>query len=218
LTSWARRLYQYLCTQERQGDANIDNTITAAVNSYCDWKVHVLVDPDRIKSVPSGFHDSVILLQKDSMICRIFYSILKTIQLVKDSASTLQNQQELEKLEPQRTGYRTVTARRIMEQKSQVQEDYVRMETKSHGESMARIRLQRRNVPEPTFRDVVEEMAKERGILFQPRMGANSRKDGKQIFLFGSFPIYMEGDVVFCFQDSTWKPVSLDQLVESAAN
>jgi hypothetical protein len=109
-----------------------------------------------------------------------------------------------------------VSTRRAKEKQRDVQEDFVRMESKSASEIEARIRLQRRNVQTPTFRDVVEEYAKERGILFQPRMGVNALKDGKQVFLFGKAPIYMVGDVIYGFKDSDWQPISLDQLAESA--
>eukprot|EP00751_Fragilariopsis_kerguelensis_P048248 CAMPEP_0171039966 /NCGR_PEP_ID=MMETSP0736-20130129/44340_1 /TAXON_ID=186038 /ORGANISM="Fragilariopsis kerguelensis, Strain L26-C5" /LENGTH=130 /DNA_ID=CAMNT_0011487089 /DNA_START=273 /DNA_END=662 /DNA_ORIENTATION=+ len=129
------------------------------------------------------------------------------------------NLEELEKLEPpdEMNGFsfRTATSRRIVEQKNQLHDEYVKMESQSAGETRARILLKRRNnLIEPIFRDVVEEFANDSGVLFQPRVGANARKDGKQIFLFGNVPIYLEEDVVFCCdnnKESIWKPISLDQ-------
>ena len=129
--------------------------------------------------------------------------------------------EELEKLEPGMNGFRSVAARRSLEQKKQLQEDFVKMESSrsSVGETKARIVLQRRNIGvEPTFRDVVEEFANDHGVFFQPKIGVNARKDGKQIFLFGTLPIYLQDDVVFCYKDSTWKPVSLDQITGIAAS
>ena len=91
------------------------------------------------------------------------------------------------------------------------------MQSRSTSETEARIRLRRLNVHTPTFRDVVEEFARERGILFRPRMGVNSHKDGKQVFLFGGKPIYLEGDVIYFADQSKWKPVSLDELLRIVA-
>ena len=128
--------------------------------------------------------------------------------------------EEIEKLEPGMSGFRSVAARRSLEQKKQLQEDFVKMESsRSVGETKARILLKRRNIVEPTFRDVVEEFANNRGVFFQPKIGVNARKDGKQIFLFGTQSIYLQDDVVFCYnkKDSTWKPVSLDQIIGIAA-
>jgi hypothetical protein len=133
-----------------------------------------------------------------------------------DYSST--NVAAIEELQPMESTYQKVLARRSMEERQRVQDDYVKMDARSASETTARIRLQRRQRnSEPTFREVVEELARERDIVFQPRMGSNSTKDGKQVFLFGSLPLYLDGDVVFCLMEAKWKPVSLDRLVEMAA-
>ncbi|KAG7373746.1 hypothetical protein IV203_012841 [Nitzschia inconspicua] len=141
------------------------------------------------------------------------YSVLMMAQLASQGGNGIA---KLADLEPERLGYHSVLARRSLQEKQKVQEAFVKMDYTSLGETAARIRLQRRNVAEPTFRDVVEELARERDIVFQPRMGANATKDGKQVFLFGELPMFMEDDVVFCYIDSSWKPISLDLLVERA--
>ena len=155
--------------------------------------------------------------------------------------------EELEKLGPSSellssTGFRAVASRRLFEQKQQLREDYIRMEgskstssSTSFAEKQARIHLAQKRrqhengVGEPTFRDVVEEIAAESGRLFQPRNGPNSHTiDGKQIFLFGTLPIYFDGDVVFCYNNNKiksnnnslntkWKPTSLDDIVNIAS-
>jgi hypothetical protein len=186
-------------------------------NNYRYWKINVLVAPSAYKS--ATLQRSIGLLREDSIICRIFFSVLRMIQLLtSDPPLSPSTVEELECLLPGKISYRSVLARRALEQKKHVQEEYVRMDGRSQGETTARIRLQQRNVMEPTFRDVVEEFAKSRGVLFQPRMGSNALKDGKQVYLFGTLPVYLEGDVVFCYKDSTWKPISLDRLVEMAVN
>jgi hypothetical protein len=85
------------------------------------------------------------------------------------------------------------------------------------GESRARAVLrEHRNIPEPTFREVVETFAGEKGVVFRPKPGA--RVDGKPVYLFGDRSIYLEGDVVFCHdgknssENDPWRPVSLDRL------
>jgi hypothetical protein len=86
------------------------------------------------------------------------------------------------------------------------------------GEIAARIRLSqngtRSSTSIPTFREVVAEFAREKDILFQPRLGANSTKDGKQIFLFGSVPVYLDDDVVFALQNGQWEGTTLETLAD----
>jgi tuftelin-interacting protein 11 len=209
LTKWARHVHRSL---ESSSDKS---KLTGVVENYCEWKIHVLVDP----GMDGNFkvQPSLLILRNDTMICRIFFSVLTMIRMASTTGSSNSSMEELEDLEPERVGYRSILARRSLEEKQKVQEAFVKMDTTSLGETTARIRLQRRNVVEPTFRDVVEELARERDVIFQPRMGANALKDGKQVFLFGPLPMYVDGDVVFCYKDSSWKPVSLDQLVEMAS-
>jgi hypothetical protein len=115
-----------------------------------------------------------------------------------------------------------VLAHRVAEEKKRASDDLLRMETGVVGGTddngrEARVRLHR-NGQTPTFREVVEEFARERDILFQPRMGSNARKDGKQIFLFGNLPVYFESNVVFAQQGNDWRPISLDTLATMAAS
>jgi hypothetical protein len=69
-----------------------------------------------------------------------------------------------------------------------------------------------------TFRDVVEDFARQNDIEFTPRMGANSTKDGKQVFLFGSIPVYIDSNVMFAMRGSAWQPTSLEDLVLAASS
>ena len=110
------------------------------------------------------------------------------------------------------SNFRLSLARRMKEQERASEENFIRFQSQSMEETEARIRLQRQNIHTPTFREVVEEFAKDRGILFQPKMGSNSHKDGRQVFQFGEASIYIEGDVVFALKSQEWLPVALNQL------
>ena len=66
-----------------------------------------------------------------------------------------------------------------------------------------------------TFREVVEEFAREKDISFRPRLGSNATMNGKQVFLFGDSPIYLESNVVYALKAGEWLPTALDKLVSS---
>jgi len=179
-----------------------------AATIYADWKSRIMMRTE------ARIHDqSHKLLRDDAVICAIFYTFLRMIEL-----ATHFKLNEVESLQPisNRNNYYVVAARRNKERQAQVQDDLLGMESRSKMELDARIRLRRRQqVDTPTFRDVVEEFAREQGIVFQPRMGGKAWKDGKQIFLFGNVPVYIEGDVIYANQSNTdWRPTSLDQLTE----
>ena len=115
---------------------------------------------------------------------------------------------ELDSLEPELQGFSAIRSRRSLEEKEKSRATEV---GESREESRAKAALRRRNVLEPTFREVVEAFASDRGVIFRPKLGATS--DGKQVYLFGNKAIYLDGDVVFYQErNRSWKPVSLDQL------
>lgn len=195
LTNWAAKMQDWLFESSEAAEA--------AVN-YREWKMRLLARSD---STTAGMGSSVLLLREDRFICCIFYSVLKMIQ-----AAGKGDKDTLDDMRPPQANFRVALARRVKERQRRVEDDLLRMESQGGSAVEARIRLQHRNAHTPTFRDVVEEFAKERDALFQPRMGTKATKDGKQVFLFGEVPIYLESDVVFAFKDSDWLPVSLDQL------
>jgi hypothetical protein len=181
---------------------------TEAAAIYIEWKAKIMLHTDT-----QSHTSSQKLLRNDPIVCAIFCAVLRIIE-----QATRSNLEDVESLRPPHTSYHLASARRHKVQQLQVQDDYTRMESRSKIEIDARIRLRRRQIETPTFRDVVEEFARENGILFQPRMGAKALKDGKQVFLFGRVAIYIEGDVIYASQQaSDWRPISLDQLMESAA-
>jgi len=187
-----------------------------AVEVYIDWRGRLFSSAQAL---------SRHCLTQDSTICALFYAVLLMIQ-----AAHQGNVDLLDDLRPSATNVRAVLARRTREEREQAQEEMLRMEATgvaqgatSGGAALhdpaidARVRAaQRHHGRTPTFREVVEEFAAEKEILFQPRMGSNATKDGKQIFLFGSIPVYLESDVVFVYQNSDWRPTSLTQLAMMA--
>jgi len=201
LSNWAIAIHGLLL------NGNESPTLIA---NYREWKVRTLVKPDLDENVTLTIDNSLKMLRQDQHICCIFYSVLRMIQIANSSTK-----EHLDEMQPSITNFRVVAARRTKEKQREIEEDFTRIESRSASEIEARIRLQRRNIQTPTFRDVLEEFANERGILFQPRIGVNSRKDGKQVFLFGDTPIYMVGDVIYAFKQATWQPVALDQLAKS---
>jgi hypothetical protein len=112
---------------------------------------------------------------------------------------------------PPAVNYRTALARRVVEDRRKAADDLTRLENTGDISIDTRVRLNRKGLV-PTFRDVVEQYATERGILFQPRMGHGSKKDGKQVFLFGDAPIYMDANVIYVFASGDWRPISLGDL------
>jgi tuftelin-interacting protein 11 len=186
-------------------------SVSRMAQIYREWKMRTFSGQgDSTKK--SAFADrSLQLMQADRQICGIFYTILRMLQLASDS-----DEESLEHINPPRANFRVVLARRMKEKKHALEDDFVRMETQSAAETDARIRLRRRNVTTATFREVVEEFANERGIVFRPKMGARSLKDGKQVYLCGETAIYLDGDVVFAQSGTEWRPVALEQLSEIA--
>lgn len=197
LPRWATKLNGMLMARE------VD-ALGGASSNYASWKSRLLLYADT-----PAWASSQKKLRKDPICCGFFYTALRMIEL-----RILSQFDELESLIPHSTNYHVASARRAKALHLGVQDDYARTESRSKAEVDARIRLRRKQIDTPTFRDVVEEFANEREILFQPRMGGKALRDGKQVFLFGSVPIYFEGDVLYASHASNWRPTSLDELFE----
>ena len=162
------------------------------------------------------------VLQQDPIICRCFFAALLVIN------GGLGKGEEIHR--PQATNYRVVLSRRSAEERKRINEDLSRMNTsglapsdqvRSDANREARARLAALNSHAPTFRDVVEEFARERDMLFQPRIGSSKATlvNGKQVFLFGTIPVYLDSNVVFALSPSKkWEPISLEELGTRAAS
>jgi len=219
LVTWAGGIHSHL-EENTQDTSSNGSVLDAALSSYRECKIRVLVDPHFGTETKSSFSfsRSLLLLRGDRTICRIFYSVVRMIQIhhqsspSSSSSESKQLLQELNPVEPEIQGFYMIRGRRSSEEKQKLREDYTMMQSRSKGESRARVILQHHNIPEPTFREVVEAFAGDRSVVFRPKHGAS--RDGKQIYLFGNRTIYLEGDVVFCHDgdSNSWKPISLDQL------
>eukprot|EP00731_Ephydatia_muelleri_P015724 Em0009g148a len=67
-----------------------------------------------------------------------------------------------------------------------------------------------------SFKDVVEKLAEDNGLLFMPIAG-QKQYEGKALYSFGKVAVYIDRGVVFAKNvDNIWLPVSLDKLLELA--
>jgi hypothetical protein len=209
LPHWAIALHEFIISEKARDKSGIAAARVVA-ESYKTWKLRFFGS----SSEQDASSTSLQLVQNDGIICRCFYTVLLQIQAVSSSDPAI------DELCPEHSNYRTVLARRKAEAKREAADDLLRMEELGDANGIeARVRLNR-NGHVPTFREVVEEYARERDILFQPRMGGgNTTKDGKQVFLFGKVPIYLDANVAYAWQGAAsgeWQPMSLDAIVQKA--
>ena len=206
LSRWAGRMHTWLTKEP--------SAFKEAADIYVEWRDRLFSKTSASKRVSRD------CLAHDLDVCAIFYAVLLMIQAASQSNADL-----LDDYRPTPTNSRAVLARRTREEQEKAQEDLFRMDAtgmapggkgtfQDSAEVEARVRAsqQHGNGHIPTFREVVEEFAAEKNVLFQPRMGSNSTVDGKTVFLFGKIPIYLDADVVFVYQKSEWNPTSLGQL------
>lgn len=69
-------------------------------------------------------------------------------------------------------------------------------------------------VSAPTsMRQLAEQWARERGIVFLPQ--PNKFYQGHPIYVFGSISIYFDGTAIWAFNPATgqWTPIALEELV-----
>ena len=241
LPQWAESVHDWL---SKRSETNPTDLVTVASKMYGAWRfrilgVALLLCPTEDYKQALSFQKSQQLLRDDDHVCGCFYSVLLMIQAACGTAASCSN---LEKhvvpiislhdlaVSAKSSNYRLALARRKKEAKLQAANDLLRMEesqptstnNNSSGVVEARVRLSNNNRNHghtPTFREVVEEYARERDILFQPRMGIHAlNPDGKQIFLFGRVPIYLDGNVVYARQENSveWKALSLDAVAAQA--
>ena len=197
LAMWAQELHGNL---DSQREPNVEQL----ARFYSAWKHKVLGSPSSM---------SYRLLNKDLMICRIFYSGLKIIE-----TAMSEKPKELASMTPRTSTYREVLARRSKEERNRNEEDLERLQAKDAVEFRKRV-MSRQYGGTATFREVVEDFAREHDISFRPRTGGkHTTDDGKPIFLFGSVPIYLDTNVIFALQDAKWKPLAMEHLVALSQN
>jgi hypothetical protein len=135
----------------------------------------------------------------------MFYSGLVMIKAAQDTTN------DLEEYLPLPSNYTTVLARRQREARTKLDQELRKMDITSSNGIPNRTMPRRKGEP-ATFRDVVEEFAKDHSVIFLPRVGANATKDGKPVFMFGDVPIYFDSNVIFALLKAEWKPLPLEQL------
>lgn len=190
LSNWVVTLHAWLASKE-------NTNVATLAEFYAAWKIRVFGLDNDDDLIGNG--------RNDEMVCRMFYSGLVMIQAAQDSSN------DLEEFRPLRSNYQTVLARRTREARIRLDQELSKMDMTSRNGVPNRTMPRRKGEP-ATFRDVVEEFAKDHSVVFLPRTGANATKDGKPVFMFGHVPIYFDSDVIFALQQAEWKPLSLDQL------
>ena len=194
LSNWVVTLYEWLVSKEGV-------SMDALAEFYRQWKIHVF----RLDKDDASTNDNMSSLRSDEMICRMLYSGLVLMQ-------TALSGDDLESYRPLPSNYQTVLARRSKEERLKLEREMQMMDMEPNSNGVPNRTRTRRTGEPATFRDVVEEFAKDHDVLFRPRMGANATKDGKPVFLFGDIPIYFDSNVIFALRESGWRPLSLDQL------
>jgi hypothetical protein len=190
LSNWVGKLHAWLVSKEQTDMATL-------ATFYAAWKTRVFCLDDRV-----GLTDFV---RNDDMICRMFYSGLVMIKAAQDTSNNL------DEYLPLPSNYSTVLARRQQEVRTKLDQELRKLDMTS-GNGVPNRSMPRRKGEPATFRDVVEEFAKDHSVVFLPRVGANATKDGKPVFMFGDVPIYFDSNVIFALRHAEWQPLSLDQL------
>ncbi|GAX15311.1 tuftelin-interacting protein 11 [Fistulifera solaris] len=184
-----------------QHDRIVEGHATEVAATYANFKSQLLY--------VNGSKVSQILLFHDEMICRYFNAVLQMLVPYVPVDDVLYPSDPV--------SYQTVLARRVAEAKKRADDDYYRMEGGDTAFVEAQIRLRRQTQTAiPTFREVVEELAREHDILFQPKSMNSQSSSGKQVFVFGKTPIYLESNVVYACENPSlpWKPISMVELIQ----
>jgi len=195
LANWATTLHEWLASDK-------EVKLESLADFYFTWRGR-LMQPSISDSATVR---SCGLIRSDEKSCLIFYTGLVMIHSSLGKATV-----SLDEIRPSKPGHQVVLSRRMKEDRDQNEDELERLQ--SNGIDYRKHVISRRDGGAATFREVVEDFAREREFEFCPRMGANSMKDGKQVFLFGELPVYFDNNVVFVFdQKAKWQPVSLDEL------
>ena len=198
LNNWAKCLHSWLTS----GDFIKHESLAEL---YFAWSDRLL----QPSVVEHNAATSCRLLRKDERVCLIFFTGLVMIQ-----SSSGGNTLPLDNVRPAISGFQGVLERRTREGNDQIEDELQKIQ--SNGIEYRKHLMSRRNRGTVTFREVVEDFAREREFEFCPRMGTNSMVDGKQIFYFGDLLVYFDNNVVFTYQNANWRPISLDELATIA--
>lgn len=210
LPNWANTVHQWIVAA-RSKPMQHEDFKGGLYKMYATWKGKIF---DRADPIDGIFYQNA---RGDVGLCSCFYAVLLMLQLHFSQERTLASDTLLNGLGvlSGASNYRLALKKRKSENKQRLtttesdQQHHVSTQSSRGGCANHEHAL--------TFRDVVGEYARERDIVFKPRMGETATVDGKQIFLFGGVPIYLDGNVAFASEGSgVWKPMSLDEIAIKA--
>lgn len=171
-----------------------------------------------LESLLKDYPISRMALYSDEIVSRCFLGMLRIVEAVNKSEF-----KSLARLEaPSHSiSFTAIRARRVRDRKRRAQAEMLRMESGNKDKLATQTReqfIRQENNDKATFREVVEEFCLQESIPFVPRTtGAWTHVDGKQVFLFGTIPVYLDSDVVFVHEGKDqWEPTSLESLLERA--
>ena len=188
LASWVYTLHSAL--------ENKPPNLSTTSKFYYAWK-------ERLFGHPSNSSKSHVSLQGDLMVCRYFFGGLEMIK-----ASIESNRAKLESLtppHPKDCNYRIALMHRSKQKKT--------THTETKDVSLPSQPKPHSNVA--SFTEVVADFARQHDIDFYPKVGSNSMKDGKKIYLFGNHSIFFDKNVLFALRGTKWQPISLEHLAQA---
>lgn len=216
-------------SQNGEGDDN-KRVIAGAARWYAAWKAKFFFPPPSDgPAAPSDLKPWEVL-RVDEAVCRHFYAALLMIEAVVkgndgDASKAADALETLDVLAPpprDASNFRSALARRARENRRKEEEEErrqtassARSRADSSKESAAAAGARRAAAAADaaTFREVAEDFARQNDVVFRPKTGPNSMKDGRPVFLFGTVPIYLEGNVAFALRGKRWMPTHLEDIV-----
>ncbi|KAL7466596.1 hypothetical protein ACHAXS_006907 [Conticribra weissflogii] len=191
LPTWASILH----TSIKHGSRDMNG----AKAFYLSWKKLLFGSPVQTETTSAQK-----VLRRDDVICRYFFGALEMMR-----ASLESNVEMLARLEPpnpEECNYRLSLLLRAKGKKGST--DYTPSTGRVHQVKM------KSDGNIASFVEVVTDFARHHDIEFHPKVGSNSTKDGKPVFLFGGHPIFFEKNVLFTLRGGSWQPISLEHLAQ----
>ncbi len=183
-------------------------TVSEVAKVYVYWRKNLFISQKAARGRTELSRLGQIL-SNDSNVCRILYGCLLMINAAnggdKDSLDDLEPPSSIE------VNYKMVQARRAKEVRLREEEEKLRGRVDKNNH-VRKAQMPFYDKGGPTFKEVVEDFARHNGMMFHPKQGPNSMKDGKRVYVLGSSQIYIDTNVVFTLDGDSWKPVALEEL------
>jgi len=192
LASWAYTLH---CATLEEKQLNL----SGIAKFYSVWK-------ERVFGQLSKCTKSQLALRGDLMLCRLFYGGLEMIRALIDSDKARHSR--FMPPNPQDCNYRIALMHRSKAKKPvQAQPNVVSSQSQRKSQVNGNV---------ASFAEVVGDFARQHDISFYPKVGSNSTKDGKKVFMFGDHPVYFDNNVLFTLRGAAWQPISLEHLAQAS--